>query len=93
MSAGKVVLGAAIGIATGAVLGILFAPDKGTVTRRKLGRSGRRYLGVVENTANHYVEAIEETIDSVRETAMGMSDNMKNAVESLAGRDGKSRKG
>lgn len=36
MSSGKVVLGMLAGLAAGAVLGILFAPEKGSKTRRKI---------------------------------------------------------
>ena len=36
MSSGKVILGAIAGLATGAILGILFAPEKGSTTRRKI---------------------------------------------------------
>lgn len=35
MNSGKVVLGALAGLAAGALLGILFAPDKGSETRKK----------------------------------------------------------
>lgn len=36
MSSGKLFLGILAGIATGATLGILFAPEKGSTTRKKL---------------------------------------------------------
>jgi gas vesicle protein len=36
MSTGKVVLGAVAGLAVGGILGILFAPDKGSNTRKKI---------------------------------------------------------
>ena len=40
MSAGKVFASVLAGAAAGAVLGILFAPDKGTETRRKIAETG-----------------------------------------------------
>ncbi len=43
MKTDKVVLGILGGIAAGAMLGILFAPDKGTKTRRKIMDKGNDY--------------------------------------------------
>lgn len=36
MKSGKIILGALAGLAVGATLGILFAPDKGRKTRKKI---------------------------------------------------------
>lgn len=36
MSSGKIILGTLAGIAIGTTLGILFAPEKGCVTRKKI---------------------------------------------------------
>lgn len=38
MSTNKVILSVLAGLATGAILGILFAPDKGSETRRKISK-------------------------------------------------------
>jgi gas vesicle protein len=43
MKTDKVVLGILGGIAAGAMLGILFAPEKGTKTRRKIMDKGNDY--------------------------------------------------
>ena len=40
MNAGKLILGVAAGVAVGAALGVLFAPDKGTTTRKKISKKG-----------------------------------------------------
>jgi gas vesicle protein len=87
MSASKVLLGAAIGMATGAVLGVLFAPDKGSATRRKIAQQGSRYVDAINNTAGEYAESIGETIESAKETAAGLADRVKGAVDSLSGHD------
>ena len=55
MDSGKVVLGALAGLATGAILGILFAPDKGTNTRKKIIDKGR---GASDNLVNKYNDVI-----------------------------------
>jgi gas vesicle protein len=76
-----------IAMAVGAVLGVLFAPGKGSTTRKKLSKQGSRYLGDFKNTANEYVDTLEETFESVKESAVGITDKVKDAVDSLAGQE------
>ena len=40
MSTGKIVVGVLAGVAVGALLGVLFAPDKGSETRKKISKGG-----------------------------------------------------
>jgi len=40
MSSGKVLLGVLAGMAVGAALGVLFAPDKGWDTRKRISKKG-----------------------------------------------------
>lgn len=85
MSAGRIIAGAMLAMAAGAALGVLFAPDKGSNTRKKLSNQGSRYLGTIKNTAGEYVNAIEETYESAMGTAVGLADRVKGAVDVLGG--------
>lgn len=40
---GKIVVAAAAGIVAGAILGILFAPEKGSETRKKMTDEGKKF--------------------------------------------------
>lgn len=60
MDTGKVLIGILAGVAAGALLGVLFAPQRGAVTRRKICREG-------ENLSNDLKEKFEEIIDTVTE--------------------------
>ena len=43
MSTGKVVLGLLAGVAAGAIAGLLFAPSKGSDTRKKIAKKSKNY--------------------------------------------------
>ncbi|MGE5315534.1 MAG: YtxH domain-containing protein [Acidobacteriota bacterium] len=54
------------GIAAGAVAGILFAPAKGTVTRRRIAHQASNYAGEVKNTFEEMMDMMTQRIDSIR---------------------------
>ena len=85
MTARQILVGGAIAMATGAVLGVLFAPDKGSTTRRKLASRGTRYVGAVKKTANGYVDLVGETLENAKETTSGIADKVREVVDVLAG--------
>jgi gas vesicle protein len=67
MNSGKVVLGVLAGVAVGAVLGILFAPDKGTETRKKISRKGEDAVDEIAEKFDELLNSLTEKIDAVKE--------------------------
>jgi len=52
MNSGKILSALIIGAAVGATLGILFAPDKGSETRKKINEEGKKMSDAVKNKFN-----------------------------------------
>ena len=71
MSSGKVLASVLAGAAAGAILGILFAPDKGTETRRKIAEKGAGLADSVKSKVSEYSDVISEKYDSVKEKITG----------------------
>jgi gas vesicle protein len=66
MSSGKVVLGLLAGMAAGAVLGILLAPDKGSDTRKKISKKGTDYTDSLKEKFNEFKTTMSEKFDRVK---------------------------
>ncbi len=81
MSTGKVLLGLLAGIATGATLGILFAPDKGSTTRRKITQKGEDYVEELEDKFNDMVKGISRKFDAMKGEVSHMAENGRAKVD------------
>lgn len=64
---GKILVAVAAGIAAGAVLGILFAPDKGSETRNKLKKKGKKIADEVKEKINGFKEELEKKVKEAGE--------------------------
>jgi len=69
MSSGKVILGAIAGLATGAILGILFAPDKGVDTRKKISKKGKESIDDLKSKYDDVIETLSSKLASVKNDA------------------------
>lgn len=65
MKTGNVFLGTLAGIAAGVCLGILFAPDKGAKTRKKILAKGEEYSDEIEKKFDCLLKAINEKCETV----------------------------
>lgn len=84
MSAGKIVSAVLAGVAVGAALGVLFAPDKGSETRGRISRKSKEYVDELGNKANEFMDGVSEKYASVKEEAMRMTENGKRKVEQVS---------
>lgn len=71
MSSGKILLGILAGAAAGAMMGILFAPEKGATTRKKILSKGEDYADDLKEKFSEFVDAVtdkyESTVHKVKE--------------------------
>jgi len=64
---GKILAAVAAGIAAGAVLGILFAPDKGVETRRKISEQGKKIAEGVKIKFNKGKEKFNDLKEDIEQ--------------------------
>ena len=83
MGSGKVLLGVLAGVAAGATLGILFAPDKGSNTRRKISRKSDEYAEGLEEKFNEFVESLTEKFEDMKDEAAQIIEAGEHKVEKV----------
>jgi gas vesicle protein len=67
MEKGKIIVGLLGGVALGALLGVLFAPDKGSNTRRKISKKGEEYLDDIKDKFDEFLDNVSEKYSEVKD--------------------------
>ena len=86
MSSGKVLLGLLAGVATGALLGVLFAPDKGSVIRKKISKKSDDYADALKEKFNEFMDNIYEKMEDVKgeDYAEDLKDKFNEFLDSIS---------
>jgi gas vesicle protein len=67
MGSGKVLPSVLAAATAGVILGILFAPDKGTETRKKLARKSSDIADSLKDKYKEYSEVISDQYDAAKQ--------------------------
>jgi gas vesicle protein len=83
MRNGNVLLGLLAGVAAGALVGLLLAPEKGSVTRKKLLKKSGDYAEGLSDKFDQFIDTMGEKFDVAREEIEKVTAKAKAAREKL----------
>ncbi len=84
MSSGKVLLGVLAGAAAGALAGILFAPAKGSKTRKKIARNSEDYYDSLKEKFDELLDSATEKFEKAKEDVDDYTEKVKEDVSNFA---------
>ncbi|CAN5469195.1 hypothetical protein BH11BAC2_BH11BAC2_14180 [soil metagenome] len=92
MSTGKIIVGLVAGASLGAVIAVLFAPDKGVNTRKKIKQVGEDYFHDFTNkiedvllSATNEFEYVKSEAENLLEKGKEKVEKSKNDIQNLVG--------
>jgi len=77
MNSSKVLLGVLGGVAAGALIGVLFAPDKGSKTRRKIANKSKDYVGDLKDKFENLYQDVTDKYENFLSEAKEMVEEKK----------------
>jgi gas vesicle protein len=83
MSKSKILLGVAVGAAVGTALGVLIAPAKGSITKKKLLRKGAELTGDAKEKIGEYSDVVSQEYDAMKKGALTMVKKGKKNAASM----------
>jgi len=91
MSKGNVVLGTLAGLAIGAIAGILYAPQKGSTTRKQIMDKSDDYVDELKSKVDEFSDSLSDKVESIKKDAENLAkkgeakyDNAKKDVKNAA---------
>jgi gas vesicle protein len=83
METGKILLGMVAGVATGVLLGILFAPEKGSKTRTNILAKGEDYVDVLKGKFDELVDGLGKRFESTGHAAGSLAEKGKEKFDQV----------
>ncbi|WP_395043107.1 YtxH domain-containing protein [Flavobacterium sp.] len=83
MKSSKLLLGVIGGVAVGTVLGILFAPAKGSETRKNITNKGSGFKETFKETATKIANTISETSNGFKKEAKELASDGEANLENI----------
>jgi gas vesicle protein len=83
MSTGKVLLGVVAGAVAGAALGILYAPEKGTETRRKISDKSGEMKDNLRQKLNKFGDDVTRNVERVKDGANDLLEKGKSTYHEV----------
>ena len=84
MRSGKVILGVLAGFVIGAALGVLFAPDKGWNTRKRISKKAEDLTEDLRDKFEEFLDSISVKVDEVKEEVADFSHKTKTVAKNEA---------
>lgn len=81
MKAGKILLGILSGAAAGAAVGMLFAPKKGSETRRQIADRSNDVVSGTKNKFSGLVDGVNSRVDSLKSKTQRKSNDMQTEMD------------
>lgn len=93
MKSEKALLGILVGFTAGAVIGVLFAPDKGSTTRKKIVTKGNAVADDLSHKFDDFISTIKDQFETILQEATRITATASDKAEDVAETVTKAAKG